>query len=128
MDGCAAFARSVVCLVVLGLVSGCGTTQLVTLTGSRPLESQVAVGDTVEIGRQDGERLRFKVREVSSQGLRGPDVFVPTGDIGSLKIVEGVHPAMVAFGVLLIGAAVWMVADPEDVCGDWPAKPCDEAD
>jgi hypothetical protein len=30
--------------------------------------------------------------------------------------------------VVLAGTAIWMLADSEDVCGDWPAKPCDETD
>jgi hypothetical protein len=128
MGGCTAFAGAVVRLVVLALVSGCSTAQLVTPTESRPLESQVAVGDTVEVGKKDGERLKFKVLEVSPQGLRGRDVFVPIDDIDGVKIVEGVHPAMVAFLVVLAGTAIWMLADSEDVCGDLPAKPCDETD
>ena len=128
MDGCPAFTRSVVFLVLLALISGCSTTQLVTLTGPRSLESQVAVGDTVEVAKKDGEELRFEVREVSPQGLRGRDVFVPREEIDSLKVAGETHPAMIAFGALLVGTLVWMLADPEDVCGDWPAKPCDEED
>lgn len=125
MQGRVAFSRSVVCVVALSLVSACSTTRPVAVTDPQSLASQVAVGDTVEVERKDGSRLKFKVREVSPEGLRGADAFVPAGDIRQLRIVEGMHPAGVIFLVLLGAAAAWMIADPDDVCGDWPARPCE---
>lgn len=126
MHGRPAFVRSVVCLVVLALVSACSTTRPVTIAGSQSLAGQIAVGDKVEVERRDGTLLKFKVTEVSAEGLRGRDYFVPTADIGKAQVVEGLHPGMVVFLVLLGATAAWMLADPSEVCGDWPARPCDE--
>jgi hypothetical protein len=126
MQGRTAFVRSVACLVVLALVNACSTTRPVTITGSQSLAGQITVGDKVEVETKDGARLKFKVTGVSPEGLRGRDHFVPTEDIGHAQVIEGMHPGMVAFLVLLGATAAWMLADPSDVCGDWPAKPCDD--
>jgi hypothetical protein len=125
MHGRLALARSVVFLVSLALVDACSTTRPVTIAGSQPLAGQIKVGDKVEVEKRDGTLLKFKVAEVSAEGLRGRDYFVPTADIGKARVVEGMHPGMVVFLVLLGATAAWMLANPSDVCGDWPAKPCD---
>jgi hypothetical protein len=126
MYGSDAFARTVVCLVVLTLVSACGTTRPVTIAGSQSLVGQIKVGDKVEVEKKDGTVLKFKVTDVFPEGLRGRDVFVPTEDIGHAMVVEGIHPAGVVFLLLLGATAAWMLANPENVCGDFPAKPCDD--
>ncbi|MCW8846710.1 MAG: hypothetical protein OQK99_12815 [Gammaproteobacteria bacterium] len=122
------FTRSVICLVVLTLVSACGTARPVAIVDSRSLVSQIAVGDKVEVERTDGTVLKFKVTEVSPEGLRGREIFVPTKDIGQVQVITGMHPAGVGFLALLGATAAWMLADPDDVCGDLPAAPCDDDD
>jgi hypothetical protein len=126
MHSCTAFVRAVAFLVVVALVNACSTTRPVTITGSQPLAGQIMVGDKVEVEKKDGTQLSFKVTEVSPEGLRGRDQFVPMEDIANAQVVEGAHPALVVFLVLVAATAVWFLADPSDVCGDWPAKPCDE--
>lgn len=118
--------RLVVCLVSLVLIGACSTTRPVTVTDPQILTSQIKTGDTVEIERKDGTVVKFEVTGVSSAGLRGGAVFVRAGDIAQLKVIEGTHPAMVVFLVLLAGTAVWMLLDSDDVCGDWPAQPCED--
>ena len=126
MQGHTALVRSVACLVVLALVNACSTTQPVTIQGSKSLAGQIMPGDRVEIEKKDGTQLKFTVTEVSPEGLRGRDHFVATEEIGHAQVVQGAHPALAVFLVLLAATAVWFVVDPSDVCGDWPAKPCDE--
>jgi hypothetical protein len=121
-----AFTRPVLYLVALALISACSTTRPVTITDPQSLVTQIEVGDKIEVQRTDGVALTFKVTEVSPEGLRGADVFVPTGDIAGVQVITGPHPAEVGFWALVGAAAVWMVADPDDVCGDWPAEPCDD--
>ena len=123
-----AFTHSVLYLVALALISACSTTHPVTITDPQSLVTQIAVGDKVEVERKDGAVLKFKVTEVSPEGVRGPDVFIPTGDIVAVQVMTGTHPAEVGFWALVGAAAVWMVADPDDVCGDWPAEPCEDDD
>ena len=124
----AGFTRSVVYLVALALVSACTTTRPVTITDPQSLVSQISVGDMVEVERKDGTVVKFNVIEVTPEGLRGPDVFVPAKDIGQLQVTTGMHPAGVGFLALLGATAAWMVAHPDDVCGDLPAEPCDDDD
>ena len=125
MHARSALTRLVICLVTLSLVTGCSTSRVVNYSASQPLSSQVAVGDKVEVLKKDGEKLRFKVSDVSAEGLHGPDVFVPAAEVDTVTVVEGVHPAMIAFVVALAATAVWMLVDSDDVCGDWPADPCE---
>ena len=118
--------RDIVCIVAISLISGCTTTRLVIPTESQSLASQIAAGDSGEVEKRDGNTLKFKVLEVSSEGLRGNDLFVAAADIRSVGVTEEPHPALAAFVVLLAGAAIWMLVDPKDVCGDGPAKPCED--
>jgi hypothetical protein len=120
--------RFLVCLVATSLISGCTTTRQVTAIGSKPLESQIRVGDSVEVEKRDGTTVKFRVQEVSSEGLRGKDEFVAAPDISSVRVVDGTQAALVGFAVLLVGLLVWMIVDSKNVCGDWPAKPCTDGE
>jgi len=118
--------RLVAGLIALALLCACSTTRPVIITDPQSLAGQITAGDRIEIEKKDGAVLKFKVTEVSPAGLRGGTVFVPGEDIARVSVIKGVHPAMVVFLVLLAGTAVWMLVDSDDVCGDWPAVPCEE--
>jgi hypothetical protein len=120
--------RSIVCVVAIALLSGCTTTREVAAIGQEPLDSKIRVGDSVEVEKRDGTTVKFKVQEVSDEGLRGSSVFIATPDISSIRVIEGAHAALVVFAVVLTALLVWMIVDPKDVCGDWPAKPCEDGE
>jgi hypothetical protein len=121
-----AYRRLVAGLIALALLSACSTTRPVIITDPQSLADQITAGDRIEIEKKNGAVLKFTVTEVSPAGLQGGTVFVPGEDIARVSVMEGVHPAMVVFLVLLAGTAVWMLVDSDDVCGDWPAVPCEE--
>jgi hypothetical protein len=117
--------RSVIFVVLFTITSGCSTMRPVTATDAESLATQVAVGDKIEVERRDGGQVKFKVTEVSPDGLRGTDVFVPITDIGRVHIVEPIQPGVVALFVVLGAAAVYMVLEGDD-CGDyWWQESCD---
>jgi len=124
--GRGARSRLLACLCLLALVGACATTRPVDVTDAQTLASQVKAGDRVEIETKDGAVQKLELTEVSPAGLRAGTVFVPVNDIAQVQVIEGIHPAMVVFVVLLAGAVVWMLVDSDDVCGDWPAVPCEE--
>lgn len=122
MTGDSWYARFVSCLVIVSMLGACGTTRPLTATDSKTLASQVTVGQKVEVERHDGTVTRFKVTEVSTDGLRGREVFVPYADIKRVHVVEQMHAAMVVFLALLVATAVYMAKTGVD-CGDF-GNPC----
>jgi hypothetical protein len=123
----AIFTRFVICVVLLTFASACSTTRPLAATDSKSLASQIAIGDTIELKRNDGSQLKFKVTEVSPDGLRGRNVFVPFTDIGQVQISESMNPAGVVFLVVLGAVTLYMLTGGAD-CTDnvWSTTPCIE--
>lgn len=114
MDRHSVVTRSVVWVVAIALVSACSTTRQIVIADSRPLTEQVKVGDRVEIEKKDGVLLKFRVSEVSPEGLRGGNVFVPTEDIGQARVIEGSDPVSsigaVVLWAVIVGLVLWEVS------------------
>jgi hypothetical protein len=119
MDRCAAFNRCVVWLVAIALVSACTTTRQIELTGSRPLTDQVEAGDRVEIEKKDGELLKFKISEVSQEGLRGDDIFVPAADIDRIRVLEDsdvvASVGSIVLWAVIVGLVFWQASGLDQI-------------
>lgn len=116
------FHRSIIWVVLLAFTTACSTARPIAATDPKSLIDQVSVGDRIEVKRKDGSQLKFKVTEVSLEGLRGREEFVLFTDIGQVQISEQIHPAAVVFVVLLGVSVLWMLKEGVD-CGDL-LNPC----
>jgi hypothetical protein len=126
ITGYPVFARCVTCVVLLAFTTACATTRPITATDTESLASQFAIGDKIEVERNDGSRLQFKVTEVSPDGLRGEKVFVPFKEIRNVQVIEPMQPAIVALLVLLGATALYVLIEGE-ACGDYAWQtPCDD--
>ena len=107
--------KLIIYLVLITFTAGCSTMQPLSSTDLTTVASQVSAGDKVEITRTDGETLKFKVSEISDNGITGDDIFVAYTDILKIKVQQSSNNrksnilivALTAVGVLmLIGLAL----------------------
>ena len=106
--------RLCVCLALLVFAAGCSTFQRLPGTDAETVKSQVSVGDSVKITKNNGEKVRFKVSEVSDSGIGGEGQFVAYPDIQEIRSTQistgatvGVSATVGILLVLLIGLATY---------------------
>jgi len=105
--------RIFLCLILLTFTVGCSTFQRLPGTDQATITSQVAVGDSVKITKNDGEEVRFKVSEITDSGIGGEGQFVAYSDIGEIRSAQFSTGATVGISVmtgfilfLIVGLAV----------------------
>jgi len=105
--------RIFLCLILLTFTVGCSTFQRLPGTDQATITSQVAVGDSVKITKNDGEEVRFKVSEITDSGIGGEGQFVAYSDIGEFRSAQFSTGATVGISVmtgfilfLIVGLAV----------------------
>jgi len=120
------FNKAVICTVLLAFTFGCTTTRPLTTASPQALFNSVAVGDDIEIKRNDGTKLELKVTEVSLEGIGGSAVFVPYTDMQQVSIIRN---NKVGTGLLvLFGIGLLYGLEKNFDCGlfYWPNTECDE--
>lgn len=75
-------------IVLLSFVTGCTTTRSLPANDPQSFESQLKVGDKVQITRNDASDVKFKVDAISDEGLAGDGIFVAYSDIQQVRIRE----------------------------------------
>ncbi len=107
-NGNAGLARFIVCFALIAFTAGCTTMRLVYATDEVPYAAQIEVGDKIEITRKDLTTVKFKVTDMSNDGISGKDTFVAYSDIQqvqTVKVKTGMIIAIVALGALAIAGA-----------------------
>ena len=96
-------------LMLLLLLGGCKTMQLVPHDDLSALQGQVEPGDEVEVLTTDGRTVAFTVTEVNADALVGSGVRVEQPEIAQLR-VKAVNKAR-TFGAAFAGGGVvlWMI-------------------
>ena len=93
--------------VVFSTLTGCTSMQALPSTRPVDVQSNVAVGDRIEILRTSGDRVEMKVDEKLPAGLQGSGQFVAYADMASIKVRQFDHnKAQTAIHVGAIAVAV----------------------
>ena len=115
MTGHEPLNKALVCIVLLAFTLGCTTTRPLTTSSPQALVASVAVGDEVEIERNDGTRVKLDVTEVSIAGIRGGSIFVPYADIQQVSVI---HENWIGTGLLVIlGVGLLYAMEKNFDCG-----------
>jgi hypothetical protein len=77
-----------VCIVLLAFAAGCTTMRSLPSSDAQSVASQIEVGDKVQVTRNDGSDVEFKVEAISNEGLAGDGVFVTYSDILQVRVRE----------------------------------------
>ncbi len=80
--------KVVICIVLISFISGCTTMRSLPSDDAQSIGSQLEVGDKVQIVRRDASDVRFKVEEISNEGLAGDGIFVAYSDILQVSVRE----------------------------------------
>ena len=98
--------------VFLSMLTGC--TYMQTLPSTRPadVETNIGIGDRVEIQRLSGDRIKMTVDEKLPTGLKGSGRFVTYADMAYIKVrrVDGTKTATAietGVNVVLIVAGIY---------------------
>ena len=117
------FTRVVICSVLIAFTAGCTSMQTVSGGDAAGPSDKVWVGEKVKITRNDLSLVKFRVTEISDDGISGDGIFVAYTDIQQLqvrhknndgqghenkagRIIGGVLLAVVALPVLLAAGAL----------------------
>jgi hypothetical protein len=80
--------KVIICIVLLAFITGCTTMRALPSSDAQSIASQVEVGDKVQVTRSDGSDVKFKVEEISNEGLAGDGVFVAYSDVLQVRVRE----------------------------------------
>lgn len=122
-------------VVAAGLVllsfCGCSTLEYVPINRSKPeeLRSQLAVGETVNVRLQSGDRYQFRILALEADAIVGRDERIAYKDIDLLEVkkvdYEGTAKTAAAVGALALVYVAAMVIEAElDEESDPPTR-CD---
>lgn len=121
MNGSAAAKRWLALLLVITL-SGCSAMHRVDLeraVRSGP-PSGLDYGSLVELRTLDGEKARFRVTELTPEGVGGAPGFYRYADLERLRVERnrqrGSGDALAIIGGLLgVAALIWLIGNSDDV-------------
>jgi hypothetical protein len=95
------------------LIIGCMAMVACTSMQSLPVEKadlqrELHPGDRVDVSKVDGRQLMFNVENIDKDGLHGPGINVPFGDIHSISREETSwwRTGLIVLGVVAGGVAV----------------------
>jgi len=104
MDENSGLTRFIICFVLIAFTAGCTSMRPIYGTDAASYSAQIEVGDKIEIARKDLTTVKFKVTDMSNDGISGKDTFVAYSDIQTIQTVKsntGVILGIVGVGVLL---------------------------
>lgn len=121
------FARYALCLLLFNLTA-CSTMQTVSVEDAMQYSPprEVEYGSLVMVRTLDGEEARFRVTEITDEGLGGEPGFFAYEDMERLKVERGeysqVNWGMVIGGILAVAVFVFLIdnADEVRVCSGTP--------
>ena len=109
-----AFARIVAGLALFAYVSGCTTMRPVVASDAASFAAQIEAGDSVRITRNDISTVKFKVSELSDEGIGGDGTFVAWSEIRQVEVkkIDAARTGIaVAVSVLVIGLVAYLASD-----------------
>lgn len=120
-------ARYALCLLLFNLAA-CSTMQTVSVEDAMQHSPPRGVdyGSLVVVRSLHGDKTRFRVTEITDEGLGGDPGFFAYEDMESLKVDRGeyrqVNWGMVMGGILAVAAFVFLIdnADEVRVCSGTP--------
>jgi len=80
------FTRVVICSVVIAFTAGCTSMRTVSGDDAAGPSDKVWVGEKVKITRNDLSSVKFRVTEISDDGISGDGIFVAYTDIQQLQV------------------------------------------
>ena len=100
------FLRVLMCLAIVSLASACTTMQPLDVSSTANLANRLDVGDKVEVTRNDGAVMTFKISEMSDTGISGEGQSVAYADIREVKTSKiKVGPTVgIAVGIAAVAA------------------------
>ena len=99
-----AIHRVVLLLMIISFISGCSTMKPLPSVDRATVSSHVELGDKVEITRNDGGVVKFKVSEITDTGVGGDGHFIAYADMRDIssKQFSAAATLGLAVGVLAI--------------------------
>ena len=100
------FTRVVICSVVIAFTAGCTSMRTVSGDDAAGPSDKVWVGNKVKITRNDLSSAKFRVTEISDDGISGDGIFVAYADIQQLQVQhKRDNKAGKIIGGVILGAA-----------------------
>jgi hypothetical protein len=83
------FTRVVIHFVLIAFTAGCTTMQPVYRMDAERVSAQIKVGEIIKITRKDWRSTKFRVTEISDDGIIGYANFVRFSDIQQVQLQNG---------------------------------------
>ena len=102
-------AASSCAAVILALVSGCASYEVIDSQSPELAVHQLLIGDKVRIGTTDGNEVRFTVTSLEDDAVVGKNARVQIDDIAYISVKprpDGTLPESVEGAIMLIGFAL----------------------
>jgi len=115
MNGHDSLNKASIYLLLLTFTAGCTTSLPLAPITPEALADLVAVGDTVEVEKKDGDSLTLNVTEVSKEGVRGSGNFVPYTDIQRISLRR--ENVVGTVSLVVLGVAVLYALEKNFDCG-----------
>ena len=117
-------ARFTLALLLLHLAA-CSSLQTVRVDTTRTPPAAVHPGDEVRVTTRAGDRMEYRVTDVTEEGLGGTSLFVPWPEISRLEVRRpgaNEHTTQIILGLIGLAAFIALInsADSVSVCSPGP--------